>query len=548
MQRTNRLVALLWLAFVVRGFWYCALLPPWEGYDEPYHFAALQHVASGLGMPHSDTPVSLEVQKSLHLLPLPWELQFQSIPHPLTTHDDFWKLPPAEREERINALRALAPGEGSQRATEPILNYESQQAPLYYWLYATPLRWMSSMSLLSRVYLVRFLDLLMASVTIPLAHWIAKHVLQSERQALGTTAIIVLLPELMINVARVGNECLALVCYTAMLAAAVKVSQRPLLWRGWLLLGVALGCGLLTKAYFLTAVPAVVAVAAMSVWQRYRVAEGNPGPAAVMTRLGGALFIATIMAGRWYAQVRSVTGTWSGQGDDVAVRQVSMLQRLTAVVHVNWKSGVLSVLISHVWFGAWSFLRVPGTVYVLAFAVIGLAMVGVALRLWGGRGSPEQLRAILVLAAFYVFFWAGLAYNVLVTFLNQGVSASTGWYLYAGVAAEVVLLVWGLQALVRAHIVFPVLAIGAAALDLYGTHALLMPYYTGLTSHAGKSVASALWTTLSQLPVVFDRLGQLRPGWLSVPVPLSCWVGYLVATFATVLAVVVFNRKPPDGV
>jgi hypothetical protein len=68
--RTGRVLALLWLAFVVRGFWYCALLPPWEGYDEPFHFAALQHVASGQGMPHADAPISLEVQTSGHLLPL----------------------------------------------------------------------------------------------------------------------------------------------------------------------------------------------------------------------------------------------------------------------------------------------------------------------------------------------------------------------------------------------------------------------------------------------------------------------------------------------
>ena len=107
------MLVLLWLAFVARGCWYCALLPPWEGYDEPFHFAALQNVASGRGMPQADTLISLEVQNSLHLLPLPWELQFQSIPQPLTTYDDFWRLPPAERKQRIDAVRALAPEAGT---------------------------------------------------------------------------------------------------------------------------------------------------------------------------------------------------------------------------------------------------------------------------------------------------------------------------------------------------------------------------------------------------------------------------------------------------
>jgi hypothetical protein len=69
--QTGKVIVLLWLAFVVRGFWYGAILPPWEGYDEPFHFAALKHIASGQRMPHADAPISLEVQTSVHLLPLP---------------------------------------------------------------------------------------------------------------------------------------------------------------------------------------------------------------------------------------------------------------------------------------------------------------------------------------------------------------------------------------------------------------------------------------------------------------------------------------------
>ena len=104
----------------------------------------------------------------------------------------------------------------------------------------------------------------------------------------------------------------------------------------------------------------------------------------------------------------------------------------------------------------------------------------------------DEIRDVSVLAAFYLCFWAGLAYHVLITFLHQGVSASTGWYLYAPVAAEGVLLVWGLEAFFPARVVLPSLAIAVAGLDLYGMHALLMPYYTGLTSHRGGSVSPAL--------------------------------------------------------
>jgi 4-amino-4-deoxy-L-arabinose transferase-like glycosyltransferase len=543
MPRTKTLVILLWLAFLVRGAWYCAVLPAWEGYDEAYHFAALQHIASGQGLAHTDTPISLEVQKSLHLLPVPWELQFQSIPRPLITHEDFWKLPADERRQRIDAVHMLNPEAGSQPSAEPILNYEAQQPPLYYWVFAVPLRWMSSLPLLSRLYLLRFLNLLVASVAIPIAYWIARRVFRSDAQALGATGVIVLLPELMINVARVGNESLALVCYTAMLAGAVWAVQRPSSWRAWLLLGAALGCGLLTKAYVLSAVPAVIAVAVLSrgVWSAG--AGGRPKLTAIGVRVSAALIIAILISGAWYARVHATTGSWTGVTTDAAVGRVSLLGKLATIPHVNWKSGFLSILISHVWFGAWSFLRVPRTLYVISFAVIALAIAGMFRGLLRRRGTVDEKRAVIVLTAFYLCFWAGLLYEVVIDYMVFGVSASAGWYLYAAVAAEVVLLVWGLESFLSVRVVISGLAVGIAALDLYGTHALVMPYYTGFTAHTGDSVRSALWAATSHLPTIFDRLAQLRPPWLNVPALVICWLGYWVATVGTATAVVLLFRK-----
>ena len=536
-QRTTLIMTLLWLAFVIRGFWYCALLPPWEGYDEPFHFAALQRVASGQGLPHADSPISLEVQKSLHLLPLPWELRFHMIPPPLTSHEEYWKLPLVEREQRVDAVRELAPQEGTQPAAEPILNYESQQAPLYYWVFAIPLRRIAVLPLLSRVYLLRILTMLLASLAIPVGYGIARRVLRTEPQALGVTAIIVLLPELMISVTRVSNESPALVCFTVMLAAAVAAVHKPLSWSAWLLLGAALGCGLLSKAYVMSALPAVVVVGVLAVWRPSDTGQQRASPVSIILRLAAAFAATAIVAGKWYAGVHRTTGSWTGVIDDVAISHLSVVQKLGQVPHVNWKSGVLSILISHVWFGAWSFLRVPNEIYVLGFGVIGMAIVGVVVRLRRGRGTSAQMDGILVLSAFYIFFWAGLAYSVLVTFMNQGVSSSTGWYLYTAVAAEVILLVWGLQAFASARLVFLGLAVCAATLDLYGTHALLMPYYTGLTSHIGKSVPGAFWATATELPTVFRRLAELRPPRLNATALVFFWCGYWIATLAMLTAI-----------
>ena len=542
MPKTKTLLALFWLAFIVRGAWYCAVQPPWEGYDEPYHFAALQHVANGRGLTRTDTPISLEVQKTLHLLPIPWELQFQPIPRPLITHEDFWNLPAEDRERRINAVRALDPAERRQEGTQPILNYEGQQPPLYYWLLAIPLRWASSLPLLSRLYLLRLVNVLVGSMAIPIAYWIGRRVLQNEAQARGVTGIIVLLPELMVNVARIGNESLALVFYTAMLASAVMVIQKPLSWRAWLTLGVGLGCGLLTKAYVLSAVPAVIAVAVVSIWP-YREATRRAHFSSIGIRLGVSLAVAACIAGAWYTRLHVMTGSWTGVTIDAAVGRVSLAGKVAAIPHVNWKSGFASILISHVWFGAWSFLRVPIAIYVVGFAVIALAGIGVLRGLLRRRGPANERRSIIILAAFYLCFWAGLLYEVVIAYMVFGVSASAGWYLYATIAAEVVLLVWGLESFLPAGTVISGLALGVAALDLYGMHALLMPYYVGFTVHVGSFVRPVLWAAVIHVPTMFDRLAQLRPGWLNAPLLMTCWVGYWAATIGIATAVVLLFRR-----
>ena len=537
-------ILLLWMAFVVRGLWYCAMAPAWEGYDEPFHFAYLQHVAAGLGPPARATLVSLEVQNSLHLLPIPWELQFQTVPQPLTTYDDYWRLPVEQRASREVAVRGLSSSQSYQPATEPIANYEAQQAPLSYRVFAIPLRWMAGSPLLSQIFALRVLSILIASAVVPLAYLVAREVLRDPGQALGVTALLVLLPELMINLARVSNESMAMIFFTLVLLFALKAVAEPLSWRWWLLLGVALGCGLLTKAYFLTALPALMALAIYCMVKQRGVSHRSR--LAVAARIGVAFALVCTIAGVFYLRVHALTGSWSGQGDDAALRRISLAHKLMAVLHVNWKSGAVSVLLSHFWFGGWSFLRLPPAFYIAGFALIVMAIAGAFSRLVGWRKQPSaELRGIFVLSAFYVSFWAGLGYHVLVTYLNQGVSASVGWYLYCLVAGEGVLLVWGLLAFLPARFLFPGLCAVVALADIYGMHALLLPYYTGLTVHVAGRVQTRLAGTVSNLSLVFSRLAINKPGWLAAPILVGWWLSYLAATVGVVLLVASIAARQP---
>ena len=70
-----------------------------------------------------------------------------------------------------------------------------------------------------------------------------------------------------------------------------------------------------------------------------------------------------------------------------------------------------------------------------------------------------------------------------------------------------------------------------AIIDLYGVHAYMLPYYTGLTAHVGERVPAL---KLSGFPVaaIFARLATLGPAWLSLGILELAWLGYLLATFS----------------
>lgn len=540
-RNTRLLLVLVWACFLARGFFYASLFPLWEGYDEFSHFAYVQHLAVHGELPVlGQSQVSREVDESLRLVPLPW-MQRQ-LPAPHLTHDAYWKLPGEEREQRQDKLRSL-PAEWAQ---EPALEdlgffWEAQQPPLYYWLFSWPLRVASNAGLPTRVMLLRWLSVLLASLVIPLGFLLARRVFGRDGPALGAVALVAAMPELMVNLCRVGNESLAIVLYTALVYLTLKVVEGPeRTGRGWLL-GVILGLGLLTKAYFLTALPPLTLLFAWGLWRR-------PGERRRIFLQGIlATSIAALIAGWWYWRNLLLTGSLSGQRDDAALRDVPLLDLLQQVPQVDWTNAVDSIFISHIWFGNWSFLQVRSWMYHSFRYIVFLALLGLVILVWRLWRNPSAQTSpfppagpLLVLAAFYGFFCVGLAYHVLITFVNQGVSASTGWYIYALVVVEVILATLGLFALCPARgrrWILPAATSLFVLLDLYATHFLLIPYYTGLIAHKPDGhLASFYASQLGEVGVgaVLERLTVNKPALMSAPVFVLLWVLFLSATLGLV--------------
>jgi hypothetical protein len=405
-------------------------------------------MAQGDLLPSRDATVPADVDASLRSVPVPWELRY--LPAPARTHD----------------------GPGAPGTWPRLTAYEALQAPLYYWLMA-PLLWLfGGASLATQVLALRLAAVLLASLSIPLIYRIARKVGVPEACA----ALVAVMPGFAFDVARVGNDCLAVLLFTALLLLVVQRAH-------WLAAGIVLGLGLLTKAYFLAALVLIF-------WM----------PRAVL--------VGVAISGWWYVRNLWTTGTLAGLSESVMLRHTSLADLLRRAPSVPWRTAIDSILFSHIYFGGWSSLQVRSWMYHVFYMVVAIAAAGAV---WAMRRNAS----LRPLAAVYAAFWLAQLYNVLLLYVSKGIPTTMGWYLYGVIGAEVVLC---------SATIPPVVGVVLfAALDLYAMHFVALPYYAGLIRHKANGALEAFHlSALSSIP---------RP-----PLGLAAlWLLYLTATVTLVV-------------
>jgi len=491
----------VWACFLIRLLFYSAMLPLWEGYDEWAHFAVVRQMAfGGHWLVSRDAAIPRDVEASLDVAPVPWELR--SLPAPAVTRDAYWALSPEDRARREAELRAMPVAWGREDGTGPLKAYEALQPPLYYWL-MVPFLWLfRAFGLLTQVLVLRFASSLLASLVVPLIYLIGRELWGDRAPALGSAALVALMPGLAFDTARVGNDCLAVVLFTLLTWLLVRAARD-------LEIGAVLGLGLLTKAYFLTAMPAL--------WRGRRF------------RLKAAA-LGTLIAGWWYIRNLRTTGTLSGLNESVVVRGTSFRELFHQALEINWLKAIDTIFFSHLYFGGWSSLTVRSWMYHLFYLAILAAAVG-ALR-------EIRRPAVRILLTLYFCFWLGQIYNVVILYASKGLGGSMGWYMYAVVGAEAVLSIAGLRSLLPDGISRWIPAAGAAMfalLDLYTVHAVDIPYYTGMIRHRPNGSLEALHAAGLQsvgIRGAMARLSEFVPSTLLI----LLWLLYLLATAGALAA------------
>ena len=218
---------------------------------------------------------------------------------------------------------------------------------------------------------------------------------------------------------------------------------------------------------------------------------------------------------------------------------------LAAIPHVTWVHAVDVILVSHLYFCGWSGLTVRSWMYHIFFAIAMLAALGLIVQL--------RRPAVFWLVGIYGFFWLGQLYNALLQHLTRGLVGTAGWYMYAVVAAEVVLCAVAFGRYRICAVALGTMLFGL--LDLYGMHCVAIPYYTGIIGHRANGAIAAMHIgELRALgfDAVFERLAVNKWATVSPRVLIVLWILYIIGTIlpmAVMLSLALKSKKsrPEDA-
>ena len=382
---------------------YSALLPLWEGFDEPFHFGYVQRLANGHGPPDPrSTTLSREVANSILLAPASAPVK-HNLPR-VTTYSEYFALPPSKRAEIEVQLRAIPPDLRWQ-SSDLLDNYEGQHPPLAYLVLAAPERLLARVPLPARVLVLRVI----ASVIATLLLYAGASKLYSElglSESYRAAAIFCVFSLQMTwaTVAHVANDWLAVPLAVWTLTAAIGYWTAPRTAAAARLAGL-IAAGLLTKAYFLAMVPLVVVIClARKRWMHLALAAG------IILAVAAPWYVRNAVT---YGALTRMQEARAGFGPESAIQSTETL---------DWTSTAVASLRSWLWTGNNSFTSFS----LLTEAAIIATWLG-ALVLWGaGRHTePEWITAL------YAFlFAAALIYATLLSHASSGgiAKAAAPWY------------------------------------------------------------------------------------------------------------------------
>jgi uncharacterized protein (DUF983 family) len=407
-------IGLLMFAVFLTGLGWLAVLPIGEGFDELTYYGYIQELADTRTLSiYRASYLSQDVIAYHERLPTAYSSvpPFEDLKGGVTYRRFFSSPVPKEALDTINGERNYVPSDA--------LCYIAQHPPVFYavmapvYLLSKHWTWKAQMAILRTVsWAFAFVGYVLGIVA-TIKYW-------PESNAVKVAAISAawpfLIPMFFPEMARLGSDSLCLLIIGGIWWMLLKIfagktrSKRRDLW----ILGVLLGVGLLTKAFF---IPVTVGVALILIlW-------GDRKGLAIIV-------IASFAIGcPWYLHNLLSTGVLTGGQEQVQLaKQGGLIDGLARNFSVyGLARGLAAVLATTVWAGTFSLARFHEWFLVPLAALLTVPVTACGVRLTcAQRGDFIWAPALIVL-----LFAAGLIQHVFVALAMTGVGNNTpGWYLH----------------------------------------------------------------------------------------------------------------------
>jgi hypothetical protein len=473
---------MLWLLIIVtiaQGALFIFVTPQWEGFDEAFHYAYIQYIAEHGKLPiYGKDLISRELTQSFRLLPLSVPAN-SNLGNRYTSFPDYWKLSDSTRQEREKALKSIDPRLRSipDESQEACLNYEAQHPPLYYLLCAVIYKLFCRCSLSALSLILRAFSFFIGSLSI-VAAWKLTKQINFPKSRLHLPLLIALLPMFYSAVARISNDCLGAALFSFLVLFTTMHVKSGGAGKYAFYVGITTGLGLLTKAYFLTAIPAIAVIFAI---QGLKTGARRK----ITINFGLALGPAVAISGWWLIRNYSLYGTFSGLFVLASAAHPSFIAYLQGLLTVPWTSGITTIIRQQIWTGNSSFIGLSKAIYLSGYIIAIIAALGLArafrLKSAISRLDNPKVEFAGIMISFYLFFVLGMLYQLFSSYMIAGQIITGGWYLYAIVIPWTVLILYGLETLFPflKNRISSALICYALLINFLGNFCKAIPYYSG---------------------------------------------------------------------
>lgn len=412
-------------ATLLIGVGYLAVLPPFEGFDEYAYYSAIRQVAdTGILPIYGHSFIDQSALDYENYGPMPWASG--NPPFDRTgqlTYPSFFANPSAVahyKQYRLSPNNKPFTPSSEQ-------NWESQHPPLYYLVMTPIMRATEQLPFVTQIFLLRLSSYILAWAGLTIG-WRATKAYTGKTIPNGVATAYLYLPLVVPmffgEFARIGSDslCLFIVALTYSLSLDIFSDEKNGLAKPSAL-GVLLGFGLLTKAFFLPISAGYALFTALRAWQAHHDRELFRCRLMI---LGATALPALLLGGGWYLYDFVTFGSPTGSTDSIFLAQhggliANLMQKFSIG---SLARDMIGIAVTWSWAGSWSLAHISPLLHgpLLLFTFWLAASYGLFARHCSMGDSA--LLPVWMLAPFL----AGLLYHVLVV-LALGSNGTPGWYL-----------------------------------------------------------------------------------------------------------------------